>query len=338
MKGETPMNDTPEDVPDIHLEKASNATPTPPVTAEIPPPTTAVPATARAVTAPPRSGWVTAVGICEFVVAGLGIPVGVLLLVLTSAPQYPAIMTPFGMMGGGGLVVTVLRVVAVIEFVCAGALILAGVGVLLRKPWGRILTLVLAVVMLVNGLGQLTTPGVVTVLGTFLNLGFAIFALIVLLRSRYAAEFTWTGTAPPRERTEQAVPAPSPRAPARAFGWRLLLLLLVTHVACVLVGLFAQAALLDLQQRVRSEPQRAEPQLFMQQVQLTIGGDKPFQVYYATPYVSQPNLTIEGVWQAADHSRFFIKEQEATGFVIVPTTTPGSSVSVRWTAKGRLAR
>jgi hypothetical protein len=113
------------------------------------------------------------------------------------------------------------------------------------------------------------------------------------------------------------------------------LLLIVTHVTCVLAGLFARAALHEIEQR---RAQRLEPQLFTQQGQITLGGDNPFKVYYATPYVSEPNLTVESSFGAQGHSQFFVKEQEKNGFQVVPKTQPGVTVTIRWTAKGRLAR
>jgi hypothetical protein len=309
------MNDSPQTVPNTHLESASHP-PGPPRSVSAAPPLLAPAAT---------------------VVAALGIPVGFLLLILASSLHTPSIATPLGVVGGTGTIVVVLRVLAVIEFVGAAALILAGIGVLLRKQWGRILTLVLAIVLLLTGLGGLSRPDVRTGLSALLHLGFAVFALVVLLRPRYAAEFSGLAvSAVPQRPAQESVPVPVLAVRGRAFAWWVVLLFLATHVGCVLVGLFARPVLLELQ-RHANEQSPTGPHLFTQQGQSTVGGDKPFKVYYAIPYLSEPNLTVEPVnaWQGGDPG-YYIKEQEPNCFVVVPTR-PGSSVSIRWTAKGRLA-
>jgi hypothetical protein len=282
---------------------------------------------------------VTAVGLLNFLVAALGLPLGIMLLVLASALASTTFMTPFGMVGGGGPVVTVLRVLAVLEFVCDAALILAGIGVLLRKPWGRALTLVLAGLMLLSTLGNLSSPAVTTGLGALLHVGFAVFALVILLRPRYAAEFRQPAVPFPAERPPQRLAghagvAAAPGGAARGFGWRAVLVLLATHILCLVVGLFAQAGVVALEREVQARPGFREPFLFTQQGQLTLRGDKEFTVYYAQPYVSEPNLTVELV--SGGDAQLFVKEQQKNSFTVVPTTRPGTSVTIRWIAKGRL--
>jgi hypothetical protein len=69
--------------------------------------------------------------------------------------------------------------------------LLGGIGVLQRKQWGRILTLIFAFLMAIGGvlgiLGSLHVPVLLVINLVAAVLG--IWAIVVLFNSRYAAEF-----------------------------------------------------------------------------------------------------------------------------------------------------
>jgi hypothetical protein len=337
------MSDSSAPVPDLHLEQTAGLTTAPPAPAVSPP--AAAPPPAPVVAAVPHSAAVTLVGILNFVVAALGIPVGVLLLLLASALEAPVFRGSFGQVGGGGPIVTFLRIMAVFEFICDGALIFAGIGVLLRKPGARILTLVLAGLMLLSGLGYLSHPDPTTVLGALLHIAYAVFVFIVLLRPRYAAEFAQTAAPPPTAPASAARPverlservavAPGPGLSRRAFALWVVLILVLTHVACVAAGLFADAGLTALQKPAQKPQPVAAPKLETQEGKLPLVGDKEFRVYYGYPYVSPPNLTVELAAPSGPDCSFWVKEQQPDSFTVVPKTKPGTTVSIHWTAKGR---
>lgn len=333
------MNET-TPVPDIHLEKAEDAiAPTAP---QLSPPAlavAAVPATMpprlESVTRP-RGGLVNAVAIVGFVAAGLGIPVGVLLLVVAGNLHAVRVILPFG--GSVGLIVALLRTLAVIEFVCDGLLILASVGLLIRKPWARWLMLGVAFLMVASGIASLFHIHATTIVGASIHLVFGLFALVVLLLPRSAAEFRPTPVvvdAPKKEEAVKAMPETSPVPAAsesssrRQFAHWSVLLLIATHVVCVLVGLAAWPAVQSLE-RIGSYDSR----FVTQDGQITLSGGEPYTIYYAQPYASEPNLTVQLV---ADHfgrtqGRFTVREQSAKSFVVVGAE---GNVAIRWVAKGR---
>jgi len=70
-------------------------------------------------------------------------------------------------------------------------LLLAGIGVLQRQQWGRILTLVLAGLDLFNALAAFRSDSVVFASIWFLlHVGYGVTAFVILLQPRYAEEFS----------------------------------------------------------------------------------------------------------------------------------------------------
>jgi hypothetical protein len=95
-----------------------------------------------------------------------------------------------------------LLVIAIVSLGAGLLLIVAGMGVMRRKPWSHTLTLVLAALggvlagiyglqlvgEVTDGAPTLESVGI-TILGIVVHGGYCIFALAVLLNRRYAAEF-----------------------------------------------------------------------------------------------------------------------------------------------------
>jgi hypothetical protein len=153
-----------------------------------------------------KSGLVTAVGVINLVLGGLNIVCGLLLMVAGAffgkllgiagdAAQPPAGLDPEAAAafkqaaaGGGGIFAMAGAFLGVCVMVLAIPSILAGVGVLQRKQWGRILTLVLGALA---GLGALIAlprlPG--STLNVLIGGGYCAFVYVVLLNKQYAAEF-----------------------------------------------------------------------------------------------------------------------------------------------------
>jgi hypothetical protein len=162
-----------------------------------------------------RSGAVTGVAVISFVIGGL-----VLLLGLCGMIGVLAFAGEAGRQGivgfpgiGGGIAIAMVVIIAIIAW-GTGAII-AGIGVVNRRQWGRILTLVLGgfsalvgLLYLIAAIQVLATPMpppafggppgaggakavtfLVTLLLALVFIGYTIWTYIVLLNSRYAAEF-----------------------------------------------------------------------------------------------------------------------------------------------------
>src|SRR5262249_9690761 len=108
---------------------------------------------------------------------------------------------------------------AVVTFVLTPVLIAAGVGLLLRWRLGRVLTFVLCGLALLVALANLSPSDPV---GVVLHLGYATFALAVLLHPRGVRDFAKAGEA---DATQGS------REPGLAWGW--VLALIGSHVLCV---------------------------------------------------------------------------------------------------------
>lgn len=142
-----------------------------------------------------RSGWVTTVGIVNLVFGSIQLLCGGCMSfggLMFIGPMREAIQKE--MDGGPGPEVAdfvgVFMVVMIVVLLASGALLIAaGVGVLKRRPWGRILTFVLGGLTGVGTLFNMASmdPGSIIPIG----LGIAYCALVfgVLCKSRYAAEF-----------------------------------------------------------------------------------------------------------------------------------------------------
>ncbi len=157
-----------------------------------------------------KSGAVTAVGIINIVLGSL-VTLGGICFLLSGLVFTGAAVdarNQFGPQGGGGLFAAagaMIVVLAILVLVLGVAEIMAGVGVLNRRPWGRILTLVLAGLVALSALGSLwgmiqtfglpagfpgkTTSILTQLVGALLEIGYVVMAYTVLLNQRYASEF-----------------------------------------------------------------------------------------------------------------------------------------------------
>ena len=154
---------------------------------------------------PQRSGAVTGVAIINFVLGGLVILFGLcgFLAALVEASE--------GWRHGGGLAGVGFAVFVVIDLfvlIWAVGAIIAGVGVINRRQWGRVLTLILGGIAGVKSLLAIflmfmvmASPArgpfdddrfvglMVLMMLALLYLGYCIWTYVVLLNSRYGAEF-----------------------------------------------------------------------------------------------------------------------------------------------------
>ncbi len=142
----------------------------------------------------PPSGMVTAVGVVHFVMGGLQVACGLMAAVAAgfmedmlrdvferAAAQEPNADIDMIADFIGPFVV----VVGIFTILFGSVAIVAGYGVVKRKTWGRVLSLVVGGVAMVFGLcscAMMDPSGVI-------NLGYGIFVYVVLLNRRYAAEF-----------------------------------------------------------------------------------------------------------------------------------------------------
>lgn len=146
-----------------------------------------------------RSGAVTTVAVINFILGGLASACGVLAAIggavlglggAAAAANQPG-MDPQGakvaggMLAAGGVVLTVIALIVVLWGVLA---IVAGVGVIKRQQWGRILTLILAGLAAVIAVLSLLN-GVRGIVGLALYGGYATTCFVTLLNRDNAAEF-----------------------------------------------------------------------------------------------------------------------------------------------------
>jgi hypothetical protein len=153
----------------------------------------------------PKSGAVTALGVINIVLGSLVALPGLWLLLRAFFAGTGADMNPFRPNPGRGLIglqFAIVLVAGLLILLFAGGLIMAGVGVVRRRPWGRILTLVLAgfaALPVLRSLFELTaprtglsgTPGQIFVQLVFIVVGicYVVVSYTILLKSRHAADF-----------------------------------------------------------------------------------------------------------------------------------------------------
>ena len=158
------------------------------------PPPGSPPAEPTAVPAgpPAKSGAVTAVAIVNFVFGGLDLLCG--LLVLVGGAAVAGLVAVAGHEGGAGpeagtvaaVVGGLIIVFAVFQMLLGVPTILAGVGVLKRARWGRILTLVLGALSGVLAVFNLFS---LDIRDAILHGGYCAMVYAILLNKQYAAEF-----------------------------------------------------------------------------------------------------------------------------------------------------
>lgn len=153
-----------------------------------------------------HSGAVTAVGVISIVLGSLFILLGICVL-LGAALTGGAARELRDQPGAGvvGILAGAVVIVALLILVLAVLLIVGGIGVLNRRNWGRILTLVLGglsavvavfwILVAVSTLNNNAMPDdragpiLVSLILVFLHIGYAVLVFVVLLNSVYAEEF-----------------------------------------------------------------------------------------------------------------------------------------------------
>jgi hypothetical protein len=157
-----------------------------------------------------KSGAVTAVAIVNFIMGGLNVICGVAIMIggalggaifgkmlgdAGAAAQAQQQMNPeqakaFQQIaqGGGGVLAGFAAFLGICIMILAVPTILAGVGVMNRRQWGRILTLILGALAGLGALGNLRgLPG--TIPAIIVGAGYCVFVYVILLNKEYAAEF-----------------------------------------------------------------------------------------------------------------------------------------------------
>jgi hypothetical protein len=152
-----------------------------------------------------RSGAVTLVAIVNFIVGGLTVLFGLLFMFLGPAAMAWAIgqasdATPAGATpeqaelakkaaaAGGGILAAIAGFIGVCYIIFGLPQIIAGIGVMNRKQWGRILAIVMGFIAAIFAvLNLFALPA--SIVSLILNGGYALVTLIILFNSKYAAEF-----------------------------------------------------------------------------------------------------------------------------------------------------
>jgi hypothetical protein len=151
----------------------------------------------------PKSGAVTTVGVLNIVLGvievlycGLLLVAGSWLLGVGKAAQ-EEILAKGGLtqkqaqeVGGFmGVILGILAVVAIVGLIFAGLRILAGIGVLNRRPWGRTMTIVLASISILLAIIFLLGFNPISLLMFLIYTGYIIASFVILLNAQNAAEF-----------------------------------------------------------------------------------------------------------------------------------------------------
>jgi hypothetical protein len=152
-----------------------------------------------------RSGAVTAVAVVNFVLGALNVVCGLFFMVAfntiagiifgaatEAAKQQPGVTAEQQkqIQQASGILSTLGTAAGIILGSCGlifGILyILGGIGVLNRRSWGRILTIILGIFAAIFAVLSLISANIP---GLIVEGAYAVFVLIILFNSKYAAEF-----------------------------------------------------------------------------------------------------------------------------------------------------
>jgi hypothetical protein len=148
-----------------------------------------------------QSGAVTGVAIYNFVLAAFQVIIALLLVIGASwlMAMFGAAASATGddkakegAAAASGLFAGIIGVFVVCFLIIGVLLLLAGIGVLNRRQWGRILTLVLAALAGIGALLSLFSIGVNpiwSIVEVLIFGGYCVYSYVVLLNSTYAREF-----------------------------------------------------------------------------------------------------------------------------------------------------
>ncbi len=160
----------------------------------------------------PKSGMVTAIAVVNFVLAGLSLLSGLLFFLVgglfagagrvhgdferLAAQEFGRQGFDFPGSGVGGSLAflgTLMMILSVAALAWGAAAIPSGIGLLMRRNWGRVLALILAAVAGLMGLAGLLPiflgGGFSTVMYLVFYGGYAAWVFLVLLRARVRSEF-----------------------------------------------------------------------------------------------------------------------------------------------------
>jgi uncharacterized membrane protein (DUF2068 family) len=162
-------------------------------------------------TTPEKSGAVTAVAVVNFIVGALQLLCGGCIMLAGGAmgamgaqmmndPEFQGQLNPeqaeaMNQLGGAGAMGGILAIIGLIGVIFGIVAIVAGFGVMQRRNWGRVLTLVLGgfavVLALLNIFAMVQNPGAMAqqIPNLLVNAAYAALVFSILLNSRYAAEF-----------------------------------------------------------------------------------------------------------------------------------------------------
>lgn len=142
----------------------------------------------------PKSGAVTAVSIVNYVLGGLSLVCGLVMMVggaafaaaIGGAAEQDPNISAEDAAAGAAVVGGVMVVIALIVMAMGVPMIIAGVGVAKRAKWGRILTLVLGGLAGAFGLIDLVSMNII---GLLIHGGYCGMAFGILLQKKFADEF-----------------------------------------------------------------------------------------------------------------------------------------------------
>jgi hypothetical protein len=154
-----------------------------------------------------RSGAVTAVGIIGILFGAFNTIIGVAVMVagpaimawlfgaassaidtskLTPEQRQALGQASQAVQAGGGIMAMLAGFVGVCFLIFGLPTLFGGIGVVNRRQWGRILTIVMAIFFGLWGVLNILGANIV---GFVIDVGFCVFALVVLFNSKFAAEF-----------------------------------------------------------------------------------------------------------------------------------------------------
>jgi hypothetical protein len=147
-----------------------------------------------------HSGAVTAVAIVNYVLAGIVFLFGLLFMFLGAqlaawigmagdAAQAQGADAAKAAKEAGGLFAALGLFAGICIMIFGVPYLLAGVGVMNRRQWGRILTLVLGALSGLSALYALMNFSSTTIPNILISAGYCVLVYVVLLNKQYAAEF-----------------------------------------------------------------------------------------------------------------------------------------------------
>ncbi len=270
-----------------------------------------------------RSPEVTSVAVVNFIVGAVDVLYGIgLLLGAGLLGPVPGLISWTAV---GGVFAGLFAIIAALALIKSLLMVVAGWGVIKRRPWGRILTLVLGGLAVLAALGSLSP---LNPLSLFIYAGYAAMVFAVLLEPRYAVEFLPGGAATGAMGVGDAGPTKMQGWIASRPLWLLVVVLTGTHLFCILAG----AGLAGREPRDPNDIGKSE--LFEQEGQMAVGEAtvEESEVNFPYPYAIAPNVEL-----TIRFGNIQLSECKATGFKWKGKGTSPIS-EAHWRAKGIKAK